>query len=115
MSKQKPTTNVLVYFTLFILSAIVILSCTPSSAKSENAAFVQSLPVVAIKQMPATVFQEYSASLEGSKDIEIRPQVDGYIEKIYVDEGAKVQKVPRRAGRHPHHPHGGKNPANRGN
>jgi membrane fusion protein, multidrug efflux system len=91
MSKQKPT-NLLVYAALFILSAIVITACTPSAAKSENTQVLQALPVVEVKQMPATVFQEYSASLEGSKDIEIRPQVDGYIEKIYVDEGAKVRK-----------------------
>lgn len=91
MSKQKPT-NVLVYAALFILSAIVIAACTPSAAKSENTPILQALPVVAVKEMPATVFQEYSASLEGSKDIEIRPQVEGYIEKIYVDEGAKVQR-----------------------
>lgn len=50
------------------------------------------LPVVAIKTMPATTYQEYSASIEGSKDIEIRPQVNGYIERIYVDEGAHVKK-----------------------
>jgi membrane fusion protein (multidrug efflux system) len=30
--------------------------------------------------------------LEGSKDIEIRPQVDGYIDRIYVDEGARVRR-----------------------
>lgn len=42
--------------------------------------------------MPATTYKEFSASLEGSKDIEIRPQVDGYLEKIYVDEGAYVRK-----------------------
>jgi membrane fusion protein (multidrug efflux system) len=52
----------------------------------------QSLPVITVSSMPATTYQEYSASLEGSKDIEIRPQVDGYIEKIYVDEGAHVRK-----------------------
>lgn len=42
--------------------------------------------------MPATTYQEFSASLEGSKDIEIRPQVNGYLDKIYVDEGAHVRK-----------------------
>ena len=52
----------------------------------------QSLPVITVSTMPATTFQEFSASLEGSKDIEIRPQVDGYIDKIYVDEGAHVRK-----------------------
>ncbi|RYZ46841.1 MAG: efflux RND transporter periplasmic adaptor subunit, partial [Chitinophagaceae bacterium] len=50
------------------------------------------LPVIAVTQMGSTIYQEYSASLEGSKDIEIRPQVDGYIERIYVDEGARVRK-----------------------
>ena len=52
----------------------------------------QSLPVVAVTAMPATTYQEFSASLEGSKDIEIRPQVEGYIDKIYVDEGAHVRR-----------------------
>ncbi|MFC0772899.1 efflux RND transporter periplasmic adaptor subunit [Terrimonas alba] len=52
----------------------------------------QFLPVLIVNNMPATTYQEFSASLEGSKDIEIRPQVDGYLEKIYVDEGAHVRK-----------------------
>ena len=51
-----------------------------------------SLPVIAVVSIPATTYQEFSASMEGSKDIEIRPQVDGYLEKIYVDEGAYVRK-----------------------
>lgn len=42
--------------------------------------------------MPATTYQEYSASLEGSKNVEIRAQVDGYLDKILVDEGAYVRK-----------------------
>ncbi len=50
------------------------------------------LPVLIVNSTPATTYQEFSASLEGSKDIEIRPQVEGYLEKIYVDEGAQVRK-----------------------
>ena len=53
---------------------------------------VQSLPVITLTEMSATSFQEYNASIEGSKDIEIRPQVDGILDKIYVDEGAYVKK-----------------------
>jgi len=30
--------------------------------------------------------------LEGSRDIEVRPQVEGYLTRIYVDEGAHVSK-----------------------
>lgn len=52
----------------------------------------QQLPVITVSYVPATTYQDYTASLQGKKDIEIRPQVDGYIEKIYVDEGARVRK-----------------------
>ena len=52
----------------------------------------QALPVLTVSSMSATTYQEFSASLEGSKDIEIRPQVEGYIDRIYVDEGAHVRK-----------------------
>ncbi len=50
------------------------------------------LPVFSVSNRPFTTYREYTASLEGSNDIEIRPQVGGYIEKIFVDEGAFVKK-----------------------
>lgn len=50
------------------------------------------LPVITIADRPFTTYREYTASLEGSNDIEIRPQVSGYVEKIFVDEGAFVKK-----------------------
>lgn len=49
------------------------------------------LPVLAVTTAPATTYREYPASLEGKVNIEIRPQVEGYLEKIYVDEGAYVK------------------------
>jgi membrane fusion protein (multidrug efflux system) len=81
------------FFLGVTVTAFYIQSCNSSAATSpDGGAFVQPLPVVAISERPATLYEEYSASLEGSKDIEIRPQVDGYIEQIYVDEGARVRK-----------------------
>ena len=52
----------------------------------------EQLPVITVSSFPATTYQEYTASLQGRKDIEIRPQVDGYIDRIYVDEGARVRR-----------------------
>lgn len=78
---------------VFIISgAFVLHACTSSSGNVSMSQPLQSLPVVTVRNIPATTYQEFSASLEGSKDIEIRPQVDGYVEKIYVDEGAHVRK-----------------------
>jgi membrane fusion protein (multidrug efflux system) len=50
-----------------------------------------ALPVLSVDLLPATTWQEYSASLEGKTNVEIRPQVDGYLERIYVEEGAYVK------------------------
>jgi membrane fusion protein, multidrug efflux system len=80
-------------FLLFIVGSIIVYSCTSSSGNEPSYQMpMQQLPVVAVNALPATTYREYSASIEGTKDIEIRPQVNGYIEKIYVDEGAHVKK-----------------------
>lgn len=34
----------------------------------------------------------FPAILKGQEDIEIKPRVDGFIEEVYIDEGAKVKK-----------------------
>jgi membrane fusion protein, multidrug efflux system len=77
-----------------ILSALIaLLSCNGPKA---NAGYAPppppALPVVTVTERPFSTYREYTASLEGSNDIEIRPQVGGYIEKIFVDEGAFVKK-----------------------
>jgi membrane fusion protein (multidrug efflux system) len=41
---------------------------------------------------PATIYYSYPATIQGEQDIEIRAKVDGFIEKIFVDEGAVVVK-----------------------
>ena len=72
---------------------IVISSCNDAASNQGYAAIPPPvLPVITINKRPFTSFREYTASLEGSNDIEIRPQVGGYIEKIFVDEGSFVKK-----------------------
>jgi membrane fusion protein (multidrug efflux system) len=51
-----------------------------------------SLPVIKINSGNATTWLEYPTSVEGTTNVEIRPQVSGYLEKIYVEEGAYVAK-----------------------
>lgn len=78
---------------LVALFSIAMSSCNSTSASAPQAAPpAPALPVVALKNSAATTFQEFSASLQGTKDIEIRPQVDGYLDRIYVDEGVYVRK-----------------------
>lgn len=73
--------------------SIILYSCGSSAAPGAamGAMPPPQLPVVAVVTSPATTFKEYSASLEGRVNVEIRPQVEGILEKIYVDEGAYVK------------------------
>jgi len=49
------------------------------------------LPVLEIVVDSATTYKDYTASLEGKINVEIRAQVDGYLTGILVDEGAFVK------------------------
>ena len=78
---------------LVLLAIVALESCSSPAANGGYAAMPPAiLPVFSVSNRPFTTFREYTASLEGSNDIEIRPQVSGYIEKIFVDEGAFVKK-----------------------
>ncbi|AFM05796.1 RND family efflux transporter, MFP subunit [Bernardetia litoralis DSM 6794] len=39
-----------------------------------------------------TLYDEFPATIEGIENIEIRPKIEGFIEKVYVDEGDYVEK-----------------------
>jgi len=39
-----------------------------------------------------TMYYSFPATIQGEQNVEIRPKVDGFIQKIFVDEGATVHK-----------------------
>ena len=93
IAQSKEQEKSLLYLLFIILSALFIYGCQTSVGNEGSYQQPpQTLPVITLTNRPATIYQEYSASLEGSKDIEIRPQVDGYLDRIYVDEGAYVKR-----------------------
>ena len=85
---------------LLILSLPIILmqvSCGKKETKTTGgpgaqANVVKDYPVLSIIPQSTTLFDDYPATVQGQQNIEIRPKIDGYIEKIYVDEGATVKK-----------------------
>lgn len=75
-----------------LLFAIVLFACNRQEKMQVANPIVQTLPVMAINSSSQTTFLEYPAAIEGAVDLEIRPQVAGTIDKIFVNEGALVQK-----------------------
>ena len=76
------------HFSLAII-ALCLYGC--SSAPKPVAAPPPSLPVLTLTADTVTTYQVYPASIEGMDDVEIRPQVSGTLDQVFVDEGAIVQ------------------------
>ncbi|WP_188051021.1 efflux RND transporter periplasmic adaptor subunit [Flavobacterium sp. GP15] len=77
-------------FTLFIV--LILASCGKKEEQQMPAPTAAPFPVQTITKQDAVVYQEYTANLEGQQNVEIRPKVTGFIQKIYVDEGQVVRK-----------------------
>jgi membrane fusion protein (multidrug efflux system) len=72
----------------------LLISCGGGDEKkaAQGAEQIQSYPVVELASQSTSLETDYPATLEGIQNIDIRPKVDGFIEQIYVDEGATVKK-----------------------
>ncbi len=76
---------------VLITSIILLQNCTKAAEGSNAAPPAPELPVYTVITSPATVYQEFPTALEGKNNVEIRSQVDGYLDRIYVEEGAYVR------------------------
>ncbi|MBS7566924.1 efflux RND transporter periplasmic adaptor subunit [Mucilaginibacter sp. Bleaf8] len=74
-----------------LLTLAVLYGCS-QQPQQQQAAEPPSLPVMSISTGNPTTYQDYPASIEGAVNVEIRPQVEGTLDQIFVDEGAYVTK-----------------------
>lgn len=81
---------------LSIFAALVILaSCgnkNDKQAQAGGAPQVKEYKTLTLQQMSATLNTDFPATIQGQENIEIRPRVEGYIDRIFVDEGAVVKE-----------------------
>ena len=77
--------------TLLSLIVVFLISCADKNA-APAAPPAPKLPVAAITTENTTTDAEYPASIQGTVDVEIRPQVSGNLDRVLVDEGAYVSK-----------------------
>ncbi len=74
------------------LTLIFISSCSnkQESARSSEIQAIRDFPVLTLKLRNTVLNNKYPATIEGQQNIEIRPKIDGYVEEIFVNEGATV-------------------------
>jgi membrane fusion protein (multidrug efflux system) len=96
ISKFAPISNNVKLFNewiilLLITTVLFLASCT-SNPEQMTAAPAPALPVITISQSSQETFVDYPASIQGATDLEIRPQIAGTIDRVYVNEGQLVNK-----------------------
>ena len=64
-------------------------SCKQQTAKQPTAS---TYPLITLAPEDRTLTVSYTAVIEGRQDVEIRPQVSGFVTDVLVKEGAKVRK-----------------------
>lgn len=91
--KMSITTNPVLLMIQLSTALVVLISCGGKpKAGGPGAGGPAPYKSAEVYSGPATMFYNYPATVQGEQNVEIRPKVDGFIQNIFVDEGATVHK-----------------------
>ena len=74
---------------------LMLISCGDDKSNQQQAqaqSQVMPYPVISITNKTVTGYNSYPTRIEGIVNSDVRAKVQGYIQKVLVDEGAKVRK-----------------------
>ncbi|MVM32939.1 efflux RND transporter periplasmic adaptor subunit [Spirosoma sp. HMF4905] len=86
---------------LALLAGICLTACSSSGKKkggqTDSTALKQPkvYSVLTLAPRKEVLYADFPAIIQGEQNVEIRPKVDGFVEAIFVDEGATVKKGQR--------------------
>lgn len=79
------------YAALLCLGAATVCSCSKKDAsQQQQQQQVAELAVMTTSPDSITLYTAYPATLHGSNDVEIRPQITGFLTHVHVSEGQRV-------------------------
>jgi membrane fusion protein (multidrug efflux system) len=78
--------------TLISASILGFTSCGGSQQQQQTQAQAPQLATITVNYGTTELESAYPATIKGRTDIDIRPQVTGFITKVHVDEGQQVKK-----------------------
>lgn len=73
-------------------AACVVTSCGGDKQQQQAGAAPQQVETMTIALSSTEINATYPATIKGKTDVEIRPQVSGFITRVLVDEGQHVRK-----------------------
>lgn len=74
-----------------LAAAVILPSCKGKNQEQQQAA-PPELAVMTVGETEAKLETGFPTTLRGENDVEIRPQISGFLTKVHVEEGQKVTK-----------------------
>jgi membrane fusion protein, multidrug efflux system len=74
------------------LFTLVLMSCSSDKHNIQQNSAVKDYSVLRMVPKSVTVHQDFPATIQGQRVIEIRPMINGYLQEIYINEGDHVKK-----------------------
>ena len=75
-----------------LLAAATLPSCSGNHGQQQGEMPAPAIATVTLAPQNVDLQSTYPATIKGKTDIDIRPQVTGFITKVHVDEGQRVRK-----------------------
>lgn len=77
-----------------LILTLGVTSCGGDKGESDKdtSKAPKTYKVLPVQRGFVTLFNNFPATLQGQNVVEIRPKIDGFIEQVYVDEGATVRR-----------------------
>lgn len=73
---------------MIAIGLVGLASCKGKQTQTEQQ--IPELAVMTVSEENTELETGYPASLQGTNDVQIRPQIQGFLTKVYVDEGQQV-------------------------
>lgn len=77
---------------MLAMGGALLSSCNGKGDQAQQQAMVPELAVMTVSESDASLETALPATLEGINDVEIRPQITGFLTKVHVEDGQYVQK-----------------------
>lgn len=77
---------------IMVIAGLLVSSCGSKDEGNNSEQVAIPFQVITADKRNVTVDYDYVATIRGQEDVEIRPQVEGSLTEIYIDEGQNVRK-----------------------
>lgn len=79
------------YIGLYGVALSAAIACTSSKGNSDQSEEKRSVPYTQLKAVDTMLYTDYVADIQAVRNVEVRSKIQGFLDKIFVDEGALVQ------------------------